>query len=131
MGIYVLIVLLHTEFSPFRCRTPQGDSYALFLAIGGSMGFFAIFITINIAILYLSYVALLFLFKYIVKRAAFYLEQIGVLYYLGDVLYATGIGISGNGFYDYITQETFQTTAILTGVSAIISGAILRKKEIK
>jgi hypothetical protein len=92
------------------------------------MGLFTILIIAIVAALYLLYVVLIFLFVHLIKQITLYLEQIGVLYYIGDILYATGIGVSGNGFYDLITKEIIEMTAIIVGLFAIISGAILRKK---
>jgi hypothetical protein len=95
------------------------------------MGLFTILIIIVAIPLYLLYIIITFLFKHFVKQLTLYLERIGVLHYIGDVLYAIGIGVSGNGLYDFITKENFELTAIITGLFAIISGAILRKKDMK
>lgn len=46
---------------------------------------------------------------------------------IGDIAYAMGIGIAGNGLYNWLTNQPFTIFAIFVGVLGIIFGSILKR----
>ena len=50
-------------------------------------------------------------------------------YFLGDISYALGIGVAGNGFYELLSKSINELYAIIIGMFAIIGGTILRERN--
>ena len=59
------------------------------------------------SVLYLIYYAARKI--YMLELFAFVLRKFNVIFYIGDIFYAVGIGVSGNGFYEYLTKGDFET----------------------
>lgn len=57
-----------------------------------------------------------------------YLVQYQIIYYFGDISYAIGIGVSGNGIYDYLKDGSVNSVAIFGGLCAIILGVYVRRR---
>lgn len=51
----------------------------------------------------------------------------GFVQLIGDIAYAMGIGIAGNGLYNWLTDQPYTIFAIFVGVLGIIFGAILKR----
>lgn len=51
----------------------------------------------------------------------------GFVKLVGDIAYAMGIGIAGNGLYNWLTNQPYTFFAIFVGVLGIIFGAILKR----
>ncbi|MDD3466544.1 MAG: hypothetical protein PHE67_05270 [Campylobacterales bacterium] len=66
----------------------------------------------------------------LLEFAISYLVRYQIIYYFGDISYAIGIGVSGNGIYDYLKDgKTFNAVAIFGGLCAIILGAYVRRRN--
>jgi hypothetical protein len=66
----------------------------------------------------------------LLEFATSYLIRYQIIYYFGDISYAIGIGVSGNGIYDYLKDgKTFNAVAIFGGLCAIILGAYVRRRN--
>ena len=91
---------------------------------------FALFELIILALLYFVSYAVYQIAKktYMLELFAYMLRKFNIIFYLGDIFYAVGIGVSGNGFYEFLTKGNFETLAISYGLCAIIIGAILRSR---
>lgn len=51
----------------------------------------------------------------------------GFIQLIGDIAYAMGIGIAGNGLYNWLTNQPYTIFAIFVGILGIIFGAILKR----
>lgn len=48
---------------------------------------------------------------------------------MGDISYALGIGVAGNGLYELFTKNIMELYALFIGIFAIIGGTILRERN--
>lgn len=92
---------------------------------------FGLFEIMIMGIVYCVYLALVKIFRIgiVLELISYYLLKYNIIFYVGDVSYALGIGVAGNGIYDYMKDDSVQAIAIFGGFCAIIGGAYLRRRN--
>lgn len=96
---------------------------------------FGLFELIVLFIGYLVFASMVWFIKALrlaslLEYVASYLVRNQIIYYFGDISYAIGIGVSGNGIYDYLKDsKAINSVAIFGGLCAIILGAYVRRRN--
>ena len=86
---------------------------------------------VAIAFLYFLYLFSSFYILYspLLKKILLKEKNAKYFYLMGDISYALGIGVAGNGLYELFTKNIMELYALFIGIFAIIGGTILRERN--